>query len=431
MTEMTTTEAAIREAIARQGPITFRQFMEMALYSAPGAYYASGAGQLGAHGDYFTSPEIHPSFGALVARQVEQVWAVMDRPEQFVVVEMGAGSGAMARDILSYAARWSPDFHRAIRYEIVERNPELARRQQQAIAELGNAGTSVTWLTSEEPALRPASVDGSVLSNELPDAFPVHRVVVNDGEIKEIFVTVRDGRLSEIEAAPSTPALAAYFDRLGFLPPEGARVEVNLDSLAWIRRVATGLRRGAAITIDYGYSARDLYSERHMDGSLLCFYRHTLCDNPYVRVGLQDMTTHVDFTSLIMEAEAAGLQTAGLTTQHAFLSALGIDHFVASLRGAGLRASDYDANRLAIHELMDPDGLGKVKVLIQQKELEGFEPAGFSPDGIRPDGLGRDTTLEPSPLLGDSHMRLNTPADEGFFVDVQSIWDQLMGDDEE
>ena len=428
MTEMTPAEAAIREAIARQGPITFRRFMEMALYSAPGAYYATGTGQIGAHGDYFTSPEVHPSFGALVARQVEQVWNAMGRPDVFAVVEMGGGSGALARDILSYAARWSPNFHRAIRYQILERNPEFASRQQRTIGELGSAADNVTWLVSDEFAFQPDGIDGCFVSNELPDAFPVHRVTVNDGTLKEIFVTVRDGTLSETQAGLSTPALASYFDRLGFLPPEGARVEVNLDALAWIRRVAGALRRGATITIDYGYPARDLYSERHMDGSLLCFYRHTLRDNPYIRVGLQDMTTHIDFTSLAMEAEAEGLETMGLATQRAFLSALGMDHFVAGLRGAGLRASDYDANRLAIHELMDADGLGKVKVLIQQRGLRGFDPIGIRPEGIRSDDLGRDTTLEPPPILSRSHMRLNTPADEASFVDAQSIWDQLMGD---
>lgn len=431
MADITSAETAIRETIARKGPITFRQFMGMALYSAPGAYYTSGTGQIGLGGDYFTSPEIHPSFGALVARQLEQVWALMGRPDLFTVVEMGAGSGALARDILSYAARWSPDFHTAIRYKILERSPAFARRQEQSLGKLGSITESVTWLVSEAFAIPPNSIDGCFLSNELPDAFPVHRVTVQDGTLKEIYVTVRDEKLSETQTDPSTPALDAYFDRLGFLPPEGARVEVNLDAIAWIRDVSGALRRGAAITIDYGYPARELYSERHMDGSLLCFYRHTLGDNPFIRVGLQDMTTHVDFTSLALEGEAAGLQTTGPTTQQAFLSALGMDRYRALLPGMGLWAPEYETNQLGIRELMDPAGLGRIKVLIQTKGLAGFSLAGLRTEGIRPDDLGRDTTPEPPPLLTRAHMRLNTPANEASLIDAQSMWDQLMGDDEE
>lgn len=431
MPDMTPAEAAIREAIAQQGPISFRRFMEMALYSAPGAYYASGTGQVGAGGDYFTSPELHPSFGALVARQVEQVWVAMGRPASFTVVEMGAGNGALARDILSYVAKCSPDFRRAIRYEILERDSDFARRQKQTLADLGSAAEGVTWDLFEALDMEPSSVDGVFLSNELPDAFPVYRVAVVRGRLMEIYVDVAHGEFVETLAGPSTPALAAYFGRLGFLPPEGARVEVNLDALAWIRRVAGALRRGAVITIDYGYAASDLYSERHMDGSLLCFYRHTLGDNPFVRVGLQDMTTHVDFTSLALEGETAGLRTGGLTTQRVFLSALGMDSYVAWLRQMGLRASDYDANRLAIHEIMDPGALGRVKVLLQQRGLGGFDPAGLRPEGLRLDDLGRDASAEPPPLLTPSHMRLTSTPNMDLLVDTQSMWDDLMGDDEE
>src|SRR5512138_3713574 len=111
--------------------------MEMALYTAPGAYYSTDTSQIGAAGDYFTSPEIHPAFGALVARQVEQVWVTMGRPEIFSMIEMGAGSGALARDILSYVARSSPDLLRTLEYVILEPNPEFVRRQQQTLAEIG------------------------------------------------------------------------------------------------------------------------------------------------------------------------------------------------------------------------------------------------------------------------------------------------------
>jgi SAM-dependent MidA family methyltransferase len=427
----TAAEAAIREAIALQGPITFRQFMEMALYSAPGAYYASGTGQIGADGDYFTSPEIHPSFGALLARQIEQVWGAMDRPEIFSLIEMGAGSGALARDILSYSARWSPDFFQAIEYVILERNPDFVRRQQLTLTEIGPAGERVAWKSAPPPGNRPPVVRGCVISNELPDAFPVHRVVVERGVLKEIYVDVDGDRIVEKLGDPSTPALGGYFGRLGFLPPEGARVEVNLDALGWIRQIAGALRRGVVITVDYGYPARELYSERHMDGSLLCFYRHTMGDDPYVRIGQQDMTTHVDFTSLSLEGEAAGLRTVGLTTQRAFLTSLGLDHYLRWLTRLELRASDYDANLLAMKELVNADGLGRVKVLVQEKDLGGFGAASLRPEGIQPDDLRRDTTSEPPPLLSRAHMRLNSTPASDLLVDTRDMWDELMGGDED
>ncbi len=430
MLETTPAEAAIREAITRQGAITFRQFMEMALYSAPGAYYASGTGQIGPGGDYFTSPEIHPSFGALVARQIEQVWVAMDRPAAFTVVEMGAGSGALARDILAYAMTWSPAFYAALHYEIVERGPDFARRQKETISRLATAVGKVRWHLSEGLDLPPESVDGCFLSNELPDAFPVHRVTVEGGVLREIYVTAEANHLAERTGAPSTPALADYFSRLGFLPPEGARVEVNLDALGWMRAVAALLRRGAAITIDYGYTAEDLYSERRPQGTLLCFYRHALADDPYVRVGLQDMTSHVDFTSLAADGEAAGLRTVGIATQQDFLTALGMDVYLSQLSAAGLRAADYEANRLGMRELLDPAGLGRVKVLIQQKGLQGLDPAALRPEGIQPGDLARDTAAEPPPLLTRSHMRLNSQPNLDQFVDTQSMWNELMGDDE-
>lgn len=423
---------AIREAIGREGPITFRRFMDMALYTAPGAYYSSGTSQIGPGGDYFTSPEIHPAFGALVARQLEQIWVALGRPEVFSLIEVGAGSGALARDILSHVARWSPHFFKTLEYVILERNPEFARRQQQTLAEIGPAGERVAWRSSPPPKERSTGIiRGCFLSNELLDAFPVHRVRVEAGSLRELYVAAGADGFVEVTGELSNPSLKSYFDRLGFLPPEGARAEVNLDALKWVREVAAALKQGAVITIDYGYPARELYSDRHMEGSLLCFYRHTLTDNPYVRVGLQDMTSHVDFTSVTLEGEQAGLTAVGLATQQQFLSSLGMDAFAAQLPALGLRRSDYDANRLALRELMAPDGLGRVRVLIQQKGLDVFDPAGLRPEGIAPADLGRDVLAEGPPLLTRSHMRLDSPPNLDLFMDTQGMWDEMLRDEDE
>ncbi len=431
MARKTPAETTIREAITRDGPITFRRFMEMALYSAPGSYYSSDAERIGAQGDYFTSPEVHPAFGALVARQLEELWIAMGRPAGFTLVEMGAGRGSLARDLLSYVAAQSPDFHQALDYLIVERSPALIRRQRETLAALGPAASRVSWRQGESLDLPDNSIRGCFLSNELLDAFPVHRVAVQGGMLKEIYVEVAGGELVEVPGEPSDHRLYQYFDRLGFLPPEGCRAEVNLDALAWAGKVARALSRGAVLTFDYGYPARDLYSQRHCDGTLLCFYRHTLNSDPYSRIGNQDITTHVDFTSIADAGSPHGLQTMGLTPQRGFLSALGIQGYLQGLDRLGLPQREYQANWVAIQELLDPKGLGRIQLLLQQKGLGQYAPAALRPDGLDPSALGRDLTREPVPLLTAAHMPLTVLAPSEPMMDVEGMWEELLGEDED
>lgn len=431
MARITPAENAIRKAIARDGRITFRRFMEMALYSAPGSYYGSEAEQIGAEGDYFTSPEVHPSFGSLLARQVEQLWVAMDRPVFFALVEMGAGRGSLARDILAYTAQWAPTFHRALRYVIVERSPALARRQQQTLASLGSAADGVTWHRGPTLDLEEGSVEGCLLSNELLDAFPVHRVAVVGGDLKEVYVEDRDGQLVGALGGLSDPRLASYFHELGFLPPEGCRVEVNLEALNWVQQAARVLKRGMVVTLDYGYPAEELYSRRHCEGTLLCFYRHTLNADPYARVGQQDMTTHVDFTSLSRQGAAHGLEPLGLATQRSFLLALGMGGYLETLPRLGLRRRNYEANWVAMQELLNPQGLGRVKALLQQKGLEDFKPAGLHARGLLPGDLQRDFPQEPVPLLTSDHMPLTTTPAVEPLLDEEGMWRELMGEEED
>jgi len=428
MSRSTPAEKAIREQIARDGRITFAQFMEMALYTAPGCYYGSARGKIGARGDYFTSPEVHPAFGALIARQVEQVWAAMGRPAAFDLVEMGAGTGALARDVLTYTGRWAPDFHRALRYTLVERSDAQIRLQQRTLGELGPLAERVVWHHGSALDIPSGSVEGCVLSNELLDALPVHRVRIEGGELKELYVEIHQDQFVEIPDVPSDPALPAYFERLGFLPPDGCLTEVNLAALEWMVRVADALRRGAVITIDYGYPARELYSRRHCDGSLLCFYHHTLNSDPFARIGQQDITTHVDFTSLASAGESKGLQQLGLTTQRSFLAALGIGCYLEQLPRMGLRRRDLEANEAGMRELLQRDGLGRIRVLLQQKGLAGFDPAGLRPEGLRPADLGRDIPVETPPVLTRDHLNLTEVLAGDLLLDAEGMWEELMGE---
>lgn len=341
--------------IEAEGGISFRDFMEMALYHPELGYYCSPGEKMGPQGDYMTSPEASPIFGTLVGRQLREMWEIMGRPAPFQIVEAGAGSGALARDILWWAGRSAPGLHSSLDYMIVERSESMRALQRAKLAE----ATNVTWADD-----LPADIEGCILTNELLDAFPVHRVTVSDGELREVFVTWHDGYLDD-DLRPPAPELVEYFDRLGLLPGEGCTAEVNLEAVRWMRRAGEALRNGFLATFDYGYDAADLYAPWRTDGTLLCFYRHNPSSDPYARIGKQDMTAHVDFTSIIAAGEGAGLTTVGLTTQSSFVEQMGIDEAIQPPEGADLEA--YYARRGQVTELLDPGGLGRIKLLVQCK----------------------------------------------------------------
>jgi SAM-dependent MidA family methyltransferase len=368
----------IRERIAEAGAITFREFMDLALYHPRHGYYCSPREKMGRQGDYLTSPEVHPIFGWLVGKQLGQMWEVIGRPEPFTVVEMGAGSGALARDILDWARRHAPEFFAALEYRLVEVSEELAARQRRAVQEVDERLEKAAWLPALE-AIPEGSVVGCLLSNELADAFPVHRVTVRAGRLQEVYVDWRHGRFEERLGPPSTLALEEYFRRLGLLPGEDCQAEVNLDALAWMKALARALGRGFVMTFDYGYPAEQLYAPWRRQGTFLCFYRHNPSADPYARVGRQDMTSSVDFTSLIQAAQEAGLETAGLAGQAQFLTALGIDGALAPAARGDLTLEEYYARRRALTELLDPAGLGRIRVLIQSKGVEGARLLGLEP----------------------------------------------------
>ncbi|MGQ9571839.1 MAG: class I SAM-dependent methyltransferase [Dehalococcoidia bacterium] len=365
-TENAELKDAITREIAAQGRITFRRFMALALYHPQHGYYCSPRQRMGRHGDYLTSPEVHPIFGSLVAKQLCQMWQAMGQPQPFAVVEMGAGSGLLARDILRWARRQAPEFFQALEYCLVEVNEWLVEDQRRLLCQVDESLAKVSWLPSLD-AIAAESVSGCFLSNELVDSFPVHRVTVRDGQLYEVYVEWQDGRFVESLGPPSTPLLQKYFRRMGLLPGEGCTAEVNLEALEWMRAVARALGRGFVLTFDYGYPAAELYAPWRKDGTLLCFYRHNPSTDPYARLGRQDMTSHVDFTSLVQAGREHGLEPLGLTSQSRFLMALGIAGGLEH-RGAGeLTLEEHYARRRAVTELIDPAGLGRIKVLVQAK----------------------------------------------------------------
>ena len=357
--------------ISDEGPITFREFTAIALYEPRLGYYCSGRETMGRAGDYLTSPEVSPIFGAMVGRQLREMWEAMGSPARWDVVEAGAGNGTLCRDILRWARQMSPEFFEAIRYLNVEPIPALASRQRELVAH-DSLDQKVCW-----PDEMPDGIKGCVLSNERLDSMPVHRVRVEGGELRELFVDWNGTQFREESREPSTPEIERYFGRLGLVPGEGCTAEVNVAAADWMSRAGAALRSGFILTLDYGYEAEELYAAWRKEGTLLCFYRHNPSNDPYARIGRQDMTSHLDFTSLRHAGEASGLKTLGLVSQSEFLINLGIGEAWAARRDEP-SLEERLARRRAVSELVDPAGLGRIKVLVQAKGIDGAALRGLS-----------------------------------------------------
>ena len=382
--------ATIERLISEYGRITFARFMELALYG-PGGYYVIE--DRSRTGDYYTAPSAHPAFGALLAVQVKQLWELMGSPPRFHVVEVGAGGCQLAQAFVDYASQLSQSFAQALEYAAVD------------CSIAGSADGRVQLVRGFGLPFR--GVEGCVLSNELPDAFPVHRFAISDGRVLEVYVTLEDGVLREALDEPSTPRIEQRLRGLGVDLPDGFRGEVNLALDDWMEEVSQALARGLVLTIDYGHEARELYSLERTAGTLRCYYDHTLQGDPYRRVGRQDMTAHVDFTTLARAGEERGLRVAGFTTQREFLLNLGLGGLQGSLAGLELSQRERDANRMGMLELAKPGGLGDFRVLAQARDLEdGVELLGFSPDGPLRGGAFAESGLSPAPLLSSEHLDL-------------------------
>ena len=366
--------------IEREGPITFADFMESALYDSEFGYYHLEA-RIGAEGDYWTSPEVHTIFAQTIARQLAQAAEAIAPTGPFTVIEMGAGKGTFAGYVLKNFQREQPALLKRLEYVIIERSSGMTQRQQDHLGPFRQAGVFIRWLP-DLAALASGSVTGVIFSNELVDAFPVHRVVQRPLGLREIFVGWSSSQgFTDIEASPVAPALQQYFPRLGIRLEDGQRAEVNLEALRWMRRVAASLRRGVVLTIDYGHTAADLYAPLRKGGTLLCYYRQTVSDSPYIRIGQQDMTAHVNFTSLALTGQELGLAVTGFTNQLHFLMGLGIE--------SAFEGIDPESSEAAfMRRLLQPGGMGSTfKVLIQHKDmpvpaLDGLKSRPFFLDAL-------------------------------------------------
>ncbi|MBW4654831.1 MAG: class I SAM-dependent methyltransferase [Kaiparowitsia implicata GSE-PSE-MK54-09C] len=415
-----------------QQRIPFSMFMETALYDSAYGYYATNQANIGGQGDFYTSPHVGAEFGEALAEQFAEMWAKLGYPHPFTLVEMGAGQGLLVRDVLRYLHRHHDACFDAVEYIVVEASPALVAHQQQRLGKLAQSLGRLHWRTWQD--IKPDSIVGCCFSNELVDAFPVHRVALVKGQLQEVYVALAEKRdepsrdagalaqgegtgaiaptplldpldseqlnlsdpstwfapspalqlvqssdFQEVLGDLSTPQLLAYFQHVGIELSleqygEGYCTEVNLAAQDWMQTVAQRLRRGYVLTIDYGYLAQRYYLPSRRQGTLQCYYQHRVHNNPYIHLGQQDITAHVDFTALQQWGRQAGLESLSFTQQGLFLMALGLGDRIAAIAqmepDASRSISDILARREALHSLINPTGLGGFGVLLQGKGVE-------------------------------------------------------------
>jgi SAM-dependent MidA family methyltransferase len=366
--------AVIRAQLAAAGGwLSFERFMELALYAPALGYYSAGARKLGPGGDFVTAPQMSELFSRCVARSCAEVLGRCGGG----ILELGAGTGAMAATVLRELAGAGvlPE-----RYAILEVSADLAARQREHLAQLpGELRERLVWL--ERLPERP--LDGVILANEVADALPCRRFVCHGGALRELGVSLSGaGLFQECVADPDralADAGAALWRDLGAPLPEGYVSEICLNVGPWITTLAGTLGCGALLLFDYGLTQRHYYHPQRTSGTLRCHFKQRVHDDPYVNVGVQDITAWVDFTRVAAAGVAAGLELAGFATQAAYLLATGVDEMVGAATGELERA------RLAgeARRLIMPEEMGEAfKAMALTRAVDG-PLAGFALQDLR------------------------------------------------
>ena len=347
-------EKEIRRRILEKGPIRFDQFMEIALYWPDGGYYRTGI-PTGFEGDFFTSPYAHSAFGALLAQKFFEMWKELNRPSVFWAIELGAGSGKLAKDIVEYARNLSDGFAKALFYVGLDyRKPK-------------NPDQPIDWIIAN--SLPFSEFSGVILANELVDAMPVRRAIQASGRLLEIYVDIAEsGDFVETYIEDEQGELKQRLDYLGISLIEGHIAEFNLGVSDLMRSLYSLLQKGFVLLIDYGHLAQEYYSPTRSKGTLRCYSQHTVNANPYIKVGHQDIGAHVEFTSLRSAALSSGFSIREFSSQASFLSKLGIDlHRLEISNRTDLTLPKKRSHLAAIDSLVDTTGLGGFKVLLLSK----------------------------------------------------------------
>jgi SAM-dependent MidA family methyltransferase len=352
-------ETIIKRKMITDGEVSFSDFMDMALYYPGLGYYTSPGEKIGERGDYYTSATLTPVFGEIIAMQLEEMWHMLGE-EKFTIVEYGAGTGALCKSILGYL-KGNKEFYSQLEYCIVEKSEAMRSKEKEVLDE------KVSWY---DDIRQLPKISGCILSNELVDNFPVHQVVMKD-ELMEVFVGYDKGFVELLK--PASETLKDYFQQLDVSLSKNFRTEINIHAAKWINEIASNLQRGFVITIDYGFPSAELYACNRSRGTLLCYYQHSVHDNPYIHVGKQDITAHINFSALRYFGSVDGLECSGLALQSHFLHALGI---ATHMRRSERSNNPGNEKIMQLQQLLS--GMGdKLKVMIQHKGVPLKKLAGM------------------------------------------------------
>ncbi len=355
--------AAMAERIRAEGPITFAAFMDAALYDETQGYYRRGGATVGREGDYLTSPEVHPLFGYVIGALAAELWDQLGRPTPWIVREVGPGSGACMESLCAWIRSQRPDVWEALRCELIEPAPLQEERQRR---QLGALGERASWSAEGTTPMR-----GLLFANELLDAQPVHRLRYDGARWQELYVGVDGaGRFEDVAGEPSEAGLLEPLG--GLTPAEGQVVEVSPAVPELVDRLGRAVEAGLLLLFDYGYPRAQLYAPWRRSGTLMTYHRHAPGEDPYVRVGEQDLTCHVDIDAVQATAVATGMRALPARSQAALLAEIGATQMPAAASGGrGAELDGYLARRRAVEVLSDPGGLGRIRALAFARGFAG------------------------------------------------------------
>lgn len=362
--------ASILHRIGKQGPISFHDYMEMALYEPGLGYYSAGLAKFGRDGDFITSPELGPLFARCLAQTINAAATCLG---EYSVLELGAGSGALAADLLDSLANNLP-----ANYLVLERSADMADRQRKLLTQRHPGYFDrVQWLSQP-----PAQFDGIIIGNEIVDALPVERFIISEGSVLQSMIGEESGQLTEL-TRPAPEQLEAQILRLVpaelLSQPGSYRSEINLYLPAWLRGVTGGMKSGLVILSDYGYPRRDYYQPDRNRGTLLCHYRHRAHEDALFWPGLQDITASVDFTALAEAGDAAGLDLLAYTSQAGFMLDAGLAELMDDPEQLGDHARLEQANQ--VKQLTLPGEMGeRFQFMLMGRNMPGNLPGMNGPD---------------------------------------------------
>tara|TARA_B100001750_G_scaffold238184_1_gene244359 strand:+ start:1270 stop:2472 length:1203 start_codon:yes stop_codon:yes gene_type:complete len=366
VSHQTLCEKLIHNKIKLEGKITFADFMDIALYDSNCGYYNS-QNRIGASGDFYTSPIIHPSFGAIICKQLFSMWVALKKPSPFFLIEIGANNDRLILDIREFAKSINKKFFENLECIIIDRSK---------ILESHNSPENFHTLISNTIPFK--NISGCILSNEFFDALPINKFQIKNDIITEIYLTIENNELKETNLAPHNNELCERITELYLKSSDNYIGEINVSIEKIIKNFSNVLKNGFVITIDYGDITEKLV-KKYENSSIQTYSTHTKGTNPYTKIGEQDITADVNFSQLILAGKKYGLNSIYYANQSDFLKTNGINYWINQLH----KESDttIKTNNLgAIYDLINPNGLGNLKVLIQEKNttMKTYNDLGIS-----------------------------------------------------